>query len=64
MPSLSSILTPLEISTPSLSHTSQKHGKGEAEGGGQISHRESLTGNVGDGESEGEQEPIEDEERA
>jgi hypothetical protein len=29
-----------------LAHTSKKQGKGQADGGGQVSHAESLTENV------------------
>jgi hypothetical protein len=30
-------------------HTSKKHGKGQADGGGQFSHTESLTDNIRNG---------------
>jgi len=34
------------FSTPTHPHTSKKHGNRQAESGGQISHRGSLTGNA------------------
>jgi hypothetical protein len=44
----------VEISTLTHSRTSQKHGKGEAEDGGQSSHTRIMARNVRDWESEGE----------
>jgi hypothetical protein len=38
--------TLMEISTPTHPRTSKKHGKRQAEGGGQFSHRRSVAGNV------------------
>ena len=37
----------MEISTPTHPRTSQKHGKGQAEGCGQVSHMRIMAGYVG-----------------
>ena len=36
------------VPEPINTRTSKKHGKGQADGGGQVSHRGSLTENVED----------------
>ena len=40
----------MEISTPTHPRTSKKHGKGQADGGGQVFHTESLARNIWDGQ--------------
>jgi len=47
VPSVPRIEPLLKILTHTHPLTSQKHGKSQAESGGQVSHRGSLTGNVG-----------------